>query len=1240
MSANMFGSSSSTTSVPLEHLDYKYIGNCTDIKELGKILRILNSGDEGYYPDLIKYCEKRIEEIEGPGSKYLRKDKPLTTPRDLDKDEWSQLDSGFKAWTNEMQEKDSSLKTNPATSADEALPPIRSGVTINTNTGEVTNNEERPFYQPSPDRIRSGEYRKWDKFDVDKEIEKLDEQESSNTPVNNTSAGNNKAPLIEDTIDATGLSSQERELKANREKDKGNEAFRANDYAEAEVYYSRSISLVPSPAAYNNRALTRIRQKKFKEALEDCNVVLALEPDNVKGYMRRGVAKKGLKDYNNAKKDFQHVLSLEPNNKKAKDLLAEIATEEAKQQKSSQNKKSSSGKRVMIQEVDGDSDDDEEEEDSGATGSDVSGTGNDVKENANKDSEVVDTVKFLPNGDIEKEQKVPNDNPDGNVLRTNVNSEKSADALLKEPEKNDSKLGDIWTEEDDEDVEMQEVPEYDDMQMREEVTGQDANAEGASQDEAKKAENQQGVEKVSSETTSEATENVANSQTDDNAKRSSENTKNVETRNSGIVENENVAVKEEAPQAVQPPPPLPDSVVFLKNHGNELYKAGQYGEAIERYSKAIGKLKPERALHAVNLSVLYSNRAACYSKTGDCRLCIQDCSEALDLYPQSSKPLMRRAMAYETLEKYRNAYTDYQTIFEMEPSNTVAQTGASRIARILQELDGLKWRDKLPKKTLGPTVSTSPPIMTTVAAPKVATETVTTKATKETPLMSAEASGSTPKVSSKLNKNMTKQEKFQIMKDEGNDKVKQGLYEEAITCYTDCIAVDDKQPVSYTNRALCYLKTNQPLKAETDCSTALGLEPDNIKAYFRRGQARKALQHYKDSLHDLSRLLQIQPSNSAAKKELEIVKDSWRKELREAQKESDKKETEKKASKKSAKKTTEKKQPQKTKTRNRLTIEEVNSSSSEVEEEPEPKQTQKKQKGKSKRKDSESETTTEANSSQTSSKSEKKSKDSKNTEQKKKTPQKSESTEHKQPDVKTEAIKITVQDKKGESKRPPSASKAEKKRKETKGPHTEGANAHQKDTHIADSQHKKDLITNGTMKQDSKITVLDGTEEKIKEVEPRVENKTSKGKKKGKGKSRAQSPPRQTADPVLSKATPYEFLHAWSSIKTKDTAVYAKVLKQVKPDDFPRVLSNKLEGDMLTMIVKSVAEHLVGKGEEDLGYQYLHQLCKAQRFQVVAMFLSDKDKKSVKSVISKLTARSSSVYSDRDLQELMESYGI
>ena len=51
-----------------------------------------------------------------------------------------------------------------------------------------------------------------------------------------------------------GITEQERAFRAVREKDKGNDAFRIGDYKESLVYYTRSLTLQPTAAAFNNRA--------------------------------------------------------------------------------------------------------------------------------------------------------------------------------------------------------------------------------------------------------------------------------------------------------------------------------------------------------------------------------------------------------------------------------------------------------------------------------------------------------------------------------------------------------------------------------------------------------------------------------------------------------------------------------------------------------------------------------------------------------------------------------------------------------------------------------------------------------------------------------------------------------------------------------------------------------------------------------------------------------------------------
>ncbi|PKU29788.1 sperm-associated antigen 1 [Limosa lapponica baueri] len=123
---------------------------------------------------------------------------------------------------------------------------------------------------------------------------------------------------------------------------------------------------------------------------------------------------------------------------------------------------------------------------------------------------------------------------------------------------------------------------------------------------------------------------------------------------------------------------LPPTAAKLKSEGNELFKSGQFGEAVLKYSEAIdcviglGESSPD------DLSVLYSNRAACYLKEGNCSDCIQDCNRALELQPFSLKPLLRRAMANESMERYRQAYIDYKTVLQIDSSIQAANDSANR----------------------------------------------------------------------------------------------------------------------------------------------------------------------------------------------------------------------------------------------------------------------------------------------------------------------------------------------------------------------------------------------------------------------------------------------------------------------------------------------------------------------------------------------------------------------------------
>lgn len=62
-------------------------------------------------------------------------------------------------------------------------------------------------------------------------------------------------------------------------------------------------------------------------------------------------------------------------------------------------------------------------------------------------------------------------------------------------------------------------------------------------------------------------------------------------------------------------------------------------------------------------------------------LCVCVCLilfRALELQPYSLKPLLRRAMAYESLERYRKAYVDYKTVLQIDTGVQAAHDSVHR----------------------------------------------------------------------------------------------------------------------------------------------------------------------------------------------------------------------------------------------------------------------------------------------------------------------------------------------------------------------------------------------------------------------------------------------------------------------------------------------------------------------------------------------------------------------------------
>ncbi|XP_019605226.1 mitochondrial import receptor subunit TOM34 [Rhinolophus sinicus] len=297
-------------------------------------------------------------------------------------------------------------------------------------------------------------------------------------------------------------------------------------------------------------------------------------------------------------------------------------------------------------------------------------------------------------------------------------------------------------------------------------------------------------------------------------------------------------------------PKLSNSVEGLRAAGNQSFRNGQFAEAAAFYSRALRVVQAQGSSDPEEESVLYSNRAACHLKDGNCGDCIKDCTSALALVPFGIKPLLRRASAYEALEKYPQAYVDYKTALQVDGSVTSAVEGLNRMTRALMDSLGPEWRLKLPSI---PLVPVSAQKRWNSLPPENHKETAKSK--------SKETRNTKSKVPSAEDV-----ERARVLKEEGNELVKKGNHKKAIEKYSESLSFSNLESATYSNRALCYLVLKQYKEAVKDCTEALKLDGKNVKAFYRRAQAYKALKDYKSSFADINSLLQIEPRNGPAQK--------------------------------------------------------------------------------------------------------------------------------------------------------------------------------------------------------------------------------------------------------------------------------------------------------------------------------------------------------------------------------------
>ncbi|PPQ76436.1 hypothetical protein CVT24_013314 [Panaeolus cyanescens] len=136
--------------------------------------------------------------------------------------------------------------------------------------------------------------------------------------------------VVESTPDPEETGPEEDILtRAEKVKEQGNNAFKAKKYTEAVELYTKAIEMNPlEPSYLTNRAASYMALKRFRPAMEDCQVAASLQAEapSAKTLLRLAKCQHALGSSTPALSTIRIILSLEPKNAQALQLQDKVKT--------------------------------------------------------------------------------------------------------------------------------------------------------------------------------------------------------------------------------------------------------------------------------------------------------------------------------------------------------------------------------------------------------------------------------------------------------------------------------------------------------------------------------------------------------------------------------------------------------------------------------------------------------------------------------------------------------------------------------------------------------------------------------------------------------------------------------------------------------------------------------------------------------------------------------------------------
>lgn len=337
----------------------------------------------------------------------------------------------------------------------------------------------------------------------------------------------------------------------------------------------------------------------------------------------------------------------------------------------------------------------------------------------------------------------------------------------------------------------------------------------------------------------------------------------------------------------------------LKRLGNEKYKEGKFGEALDLYNQAIA-IDPTKAS-------FYSNKSAALMSLGNLIEAVFECQEAIRLDPLYHNAHYRLARLYIRLGEAEKAIDHFERSGRKASSKDISN--AENLETHLNRCSGA-WRRKdwetllnQSRAAIATGADSAPQVyaMQAEALMELHRDDEAYKVNEEGPDFDIElytkflGSAETAKLlvvrskicmaagrfedavaaarhaarldsSNDLNSLVKKVDFVASTRIKGNRLFNASRFAEASLAYTSALEVAPYNSLLLCNRAACRSKLGQHEKAVEDCTEALKTRPSYNKARLRRADCNAKLERWEAALEDYETLMHVVPGDEEVTK--------------------------------------------------------------------------------------------------------------------------------------------------------------------------------------------------------------------------------------------------------------------------------------------------------------------------------------------------------------------------------------